>query len=1772
MATEREIVFRVRIKDFEKLFSNLDELEKDISKVNTVLKQTDNAQNIGALTTELAALKAQQKQVNTEIRVQTKLFQGLDEAKGSFKSIKAEADFLKNALKGLGKDTNLDEFQQRLEELLPSTKSLNLETLDFEQTQRALATRIVDNQVAMKEFNKSISANAQVLEFAEGSYKKLQQQTGSLSKELRLLGDELPEGDLRQLQKRLEEIEPRLKKHSLSTKDLTQTKDILSRQINENNVELSDFNRNLSASDELVGEYSRGILNAFGKLGLTDNLEKGLQSLNSQKKLLNEQLKQSVKLYDSLDDKGSESANAIRREITRLNTTLDKTDSQIDEINKSLKNSAAETKAAFGGIQSTLNAGLGLFVAQVGLQGADDVIQQLKDISDAEADAAKTTNLTISEIRELNKELKKIDTRTQEKDLLALVAAGGKLGQQGADNLLRFAESADKIKVALGEDLGGDDAIKSIAKLVEIFNITDDFPINEALLKAGSVINSLGAAGTANEQFIVDFLRRTAGAAKTVKVSFEELAATGAVLDEIGQNNEAAASAYQALLIEVAKNQERFTSLVVDGGFATAEGFKELLSNSPAEALNLVLESVKSSEEGFNSLADTLAKSGIESNRAAGIITALSQNVDKLRKSQEFSRKEFEKGDSVLKEFETKNNNLAAVIEKVKKEIASVFTDSGFLEEAEGAGTAILALARNASGLSKFLLANKDVIKALIVVYAGYRTVLLASNAATIVNTAAIKLENLALRLNRADTLAASGAKVTMAAASGNLRTAVLALWTAMKANPLGLITVAVGAVVGAFIILNREQSNTVAKYKSLQKASKEISQKFTNEKRVLDQLFKSVREGIKAAGDDVQAKAKQARAIDTINGVYGKYLPNLLTEKTSIDELEKSYKSLNKQLLNNIVTEARKAEADQLLQRSLEVQREITDINKQGFANTTGFFDGVSETLGQIANLDFTAYTEGIDSAAIKQREEELAKINKDLKELNGTFIDVEKRTLKQFENLNLTEIFGEDGGSEAAGNLGVNLDQTKTKLENLQKAYVDLKQKQQESDDLNEKQVIGKELKKLEKNIKTAGGSIKKVGDDTRKALEGSINFLKDKISELNEELGFATTDEKRFEIEAKIKVAENALSELEGEAKEKVIELPVKIEVLDKEIEELKEKLKSASETDKIEILSELKLKSEELDTLKTELSEIEDFEILLKIKVLDEEKQKLEQELSLLEDKEVEIKTRITEINETVTSATTVSDATGVPVETFELTFAKQQLEELQDSLDALQSEKTKIEVEIETTQTGTAELETGLSEDVQAERIEVRKTAKQAEADAILEIQQEQKAKEESLREEAFASIEFDSQREINIATQAKSQKLLGLLETFDNELITEEQYRQQRELAEQEHQDRLAEIQLEKLNDQSTLVEEGSIEFLTSQAQINDLEFQQLQTQEQRKRDEIQRTVDYEKALQNARLDLIGTFVSGAKDLLSQDESNRKKYAAVIKALSIGEIVLNTVREVSAINANPLVNADISQALRITLTGAAITRAAIATAKVLSQKFKKGGVINGKTPVGQTTDNGYVDSEGVAHGDRHKDSEKEPGGIGVMVGGQRYEIEDGEMIVENNGEVIILNRNVGSDAALRQKVWSIRDHVDLTPQQKKEKLSKINEENGGDSFVGERAHSYSFAAQNRPDSIQIPSISAMLGVPTAIPYGIITRTIETQTSNKQVVESSRVTGSQMMSMSKKIQENIEGIALKIDRKTDSINKRIDRIEVNLFVGELSKTQNSIKVKAQKGRI
>ena len=325
-----------------------------------------------------------------------------------------------------------------------------------------------------------------------------------------------------------------------------------------------------------------------------------------------------------------------------------------------------------------------LMGVQTAMEMVDATIGTLKDLShaaaeldDVYADVQKTTGLTKDQVESLNKSFSQMDTRTSREQLNQLAYEAGKLGISAEKDVLGFVSAADKINIALGDVLG-DGAMVTIGKLSEVYakstkQLSDaSGDLETQMLRVGSAVNQLGQSSTANEAYLVEFLSRMGGVATQADLSADAILGYASALDQDMMKQEMSATAFQKFIMQMIKKPAEFAK----AARMDVKKFTELMQSDMNEALLKVLEGFQGAG-GLIALQPIFEDLGLDAARAASVISSMANSIDKVREAQAIANSELESGNSIMNEFNTKNNTMQAEAEKAKKRFEDVRIELG---------------------------------------------------------------------------------------------------------------------------------------------------------------------------------------------------------------------------------------------------------------------------------------------------------------------------------------------------------------------------------------------------------------------------------------------------------------------------------------------------------------------------------------------------------------------------------------------------------------------------------------------------------------------------------------------------------------------------------------------------------------------------------------------------------------------------------------------------------------------------------------------------------------------------------------------------------------------------------------------------------------------------------------------------------------------------------------------------------------------------------------
>ncbi|AEV34144.1 phage tail tape measure protein, TP901 family [Owenweeksia hongkongensis DSM 17368] len=362
---------------------------------------------------------------------------------------------------------------------------------------------------------------------------------------------------------------------------------------------------------------------------------------------------------------------------------------ELNQVNNRLGHLKVQGKASGNALTRMFNsvgkASKILFAVTAAVSGLvfalTPLVNMSAELSDAQADVQKTTNLTKEQVRDLTLELDNFDTRTPRLELLKLAEEAGRLGKDSTKDILAFTETANMLKVALGDDLGGEEAIRDIGKLTEQYRVGTKYgtDFGNAMEKLGSGINQVAQSGNNQASFLVDYLKRLSGISDQVNINAQDQLGYAATFDEAGQSVETAATATSKALVNMFDDTETYARIAGMG----IQDFTELMNTDANAAFIKFLEGLNGNNEGMAVMVEKLNELDIDGARAVSVLSSLAANTEKLKVRQAQANQAMAAGTSLVNEYNIKNENLAGNLERIKNAAYEAFISGGLVKGIE---------------------------------------------------------------------------------------------------------------------------------------------------------------------------------------------------------------------------------------------------------------------------------------------------------------------------------------------------------------------------------------------------------------------------------------------------------------------------------------------------------------------------------------------------------------------------------------------------------------------------------------------------------------------------------------------------------------------------------------------------------------------------------------------------------------------------------------------------------------------------------------------------------------------------------------------------------------------------------------------------------------------------------------------------------------------------------------------------------------------------------
>ncbi len=539
----------------------------------------------------------------------------------------------------------------------------------------------------------------------------------------------------------------------------------------------------------------------------------------------------------------------------------------------------------FGKLADGFNRYMGLVGGAIAsLTGLTMTVRKTVDeyakMQEAEAQVQKYTGMTADEVERLNEDFKKMDTRTSREQLNALAGDAGRLGITSAEAIKEFVDGADKIRVALGDDLG-ENAVRDIGKLAQMFGEDKKKGLRGAMLATGSAINELAQNSSASADAIVQFTARLSGVAQQAGLTQAQIMGIGSVMDQNMQEIPTSATVISQLITKMMQDTGRFAALAGQD----VQEFSDLLRNDANKALVTFLQAMKA-RGGFADMAKMFDEMKMDGSRAVGVLSALAGHLDQLAEAQELATKSYEEGTSVIKEFNVQNNTVQAQLDKAKKKFQDLSIELG---------EKLMPIARYGITTGSAMV---KILSRLIDFVGKYRFTLVAITAALIAMNAkqlySITLTKMQVLWNE------------------KLIVSFKALATAIKANPWGFAISAVTTLIALFADAASAQKENAESMDAVARAHKKASEEFDQEAAKIQTLTSMVNNSnlsyevrkqkldeLKAIVPEYHADlTKEGQLINNNTEALRRYLVNLeksINLKAAQEDLEEAYRKKRK-------------------------------------------------------------------------------------------------------------------------------------------------------------------------------------------------------------------------------------------------------------------------------------------------------------------------------------------------------------------------------------------------------------------------------------------------------------------------------------------------------------------------------------------------------------------------------------------------------------------------------------------------------------------------------------------------------------------------------------------------------------------------------------------------------------------------------------------------------------------------------------------------------------
>lgn len=324
-------------------------------------------------------------------------------------------------------------------------------------------------------------------------------------------------------------------------------------------------------------------------------------------------------------------------------------------------------------------AGAGATTAAVGVGMGLPIIKSIKDYASFEdammgvarqVDGAKDANGKYTQTYyEMGDAIKAMSERLPlaTTEIAAIIEAGARMGIQGKENLLTYAQTTAVMATAF--DLPVDQVGEDVAKIAALYKV----PIKN-ISELGDVINYLDDNALAKGGEIIDVMKRIAGTADTVGMKYRDAAALASTFLSLGAKSEVAGSASNAIMtnLSIATMQSKRFQDGLEMLHMNSKNVQKGMSSNATGTILKVLDAIKSLPKE-KQLQATVSLFGKEFGDDAA---KLASNLGEYRKQLDMVNAAQAKG-SMQREADSRNQALSAQYIMMKNTVFDLSSELG---------------------------------------------------------------------------------------------------------------------------------------------------------------------------------------------------------------------------------------------------------------------------------------------------------------------------------------------------------------------------------------------------------------------------------------------------------------------------------------------------------------------------------------------------------------------------------------------------------------------------------------------------------------------------------------------------------------------------------------------------------------------------------------------------------------------------------------------------------------------------------------------------------------------------------------------------------------------------------------------------------------------------------------------------------------------------------------------------------------------------------------